>query len=55
MPYQSPNTGELACDSFQELTTDEGEIRFGEVTRNNVKMAVMIRRIFPHAQYKQSQ
>ncbi len=53
--YQSPNTGELACNSFQELSTDEGQVTLGEVTRNNVKMAVMIRRIFPHAQFTTSQ
>jgi len=39
---------------FQEWTTVEGEIRFGDVMPNNSKMAVMIRRIFP-TQFKNSQ
>ena len=32
---------------FNKLSTPEGEIAFGDVMKNNAKMAVMIRRIFP--------
>ena len=39
---------------FQEWSTVEGEIRFGDVMPNNSKMAVMIRRIFP-TQFRNSQ
>lgn len=45
---------EESCKSFRQLSTDEGEIRFGEVTKNNVKMAVMIRRIFPSSKFQTS-
>lgn len=41
--------------SYRQLSTDEGEVRFGEITKNNVKMAVMIRRIFPSAKFQTSQ
>lgn len=40
--------------SYRQLSTDEGEIRFGDVTKNNVKMAVMIRRIFPNSNFQTS-
>ena len=33
--------------SFNKVSTTEGEVRFGDVMKNNTKMAVMIRRIFP--------
>ena len=39
---------------FQHWETVEGEIRFGDVMKNNSKMAVMVRRIFP-TQFKNSQ
>ena len=32
---------------FNKLSTPEGEIAFGDVMKNNAKMAVMSRRIFP--------
>lgn len=41
--------------SFNKVGTTEGEVRFGDVMKNDTKMAVMIRRIFPsqftHSQY----
>jgi len=46
---------EPICNSFRQLGTEEGEIRFGDSTKNSVKMAVMIRRIFPAAQFQTSQ
>ena len=46
---------EIESKSFRQLSTDEGEVRFGEVTKNNVKMAVMIRRLFPNANFQTSQ
>lgn len=33
--------------NYRPLGTDEGVIEFGDVMKNNAKMAVMIRRIFP--------
>jgi hypothetical protein len=46
---------EPTINSFRQLSTEEGEIRFGDSTKNGVKMAVMIRRIFPSAKFQTSQ
>lgn len=35
--------------SFNNFSTTEGEVRLGDVMKNDTKMAVMIRRIFPHS------
>jgi hypothetical protein len=40
--------------SFNHFSTTEGELRLGDVMKNNTKMAVMIRRIFPSS-FKRSQ
>lgn len=47
MTYQSPNTGETTCKSFNYFGTTEGEVAFGDVMKNDTKMAVLISRIFP--------
>lgn len=39
---------EQTCNSFRNISTDEAEVRFGDVMKNNAKMAIMIRRIFPN-------
>lgn len=53
--YVNPNTGETTCKSFNYFGTTEGEVTFGDVMKNDTKMAVMISRIFPskhkNAQY----
>lgn len=46
---------EPICNSYRRIGTEEGEIEFGTATRNSVKMAVMIRRIFPTAKFTTSQ
>ena len=38
---------EQNVNDYRPLGTREGEISFGDVMKNNAKMAVMIRRIFP--------
>lgn len=40
--------------SFNKVSTTEGEVRFGDVMKNDTKMAVIIRRIFP-SQFTNSQ
>lgn len=45
---------EPQINSFRQLGTEEGEIRFGDSTKNSVKMACMIRRIFPSAKFQTS-
>lgn len=47
MTYSNPNTGETQCKSFNYFGTTEGEVSFGDVMKNNVKMSVLISRIFP--------
>ena len=39
---------ETHIKNFQGLGTPEGNICFGDVEKNNAKMAVMIRRVFPN-------
>ncbi len=38
---------ENKCSSFNEIGTTEGKVQFGNVMKNDTKMSVMIRRIFP--------
>lgn len=45
--YVNPNTGEKTSYSFNQVSTTEGEVRFGDVMKNGTKMSVLIRRIFP--------
>jgi hypothetical protein len=45
---------ETKVSNYRPLGTDEGIIEFGDVMKNNAKMAVMIRRIFPST-FKTSQ
>ena len=45
---------ETESKSYRKLSTDESEIVFGDVCKNNVKMAVMIRRLFPNANFQTS-
>ena len=45
---------EQTVTNYRPLGTDEGIIEFGDVMKNNAKMAVMIRRIFPSS-FKRSQ
>ena len=47
--YKNPNTGETTSVDYNSFGTTEGEVRFGDTTENDTKMAVMIRRIFPHS------
>ena len=47
--YRNPNTGETTSVDYNSFGTTEGEVRFGDTTENDTKMAVMIRRIFPHS------
>ena len=45
---------EQSIKNYRPLGTDEGIIEFGDVMKNNAKMAVMIRRIFP-SKFRKSQ
>jgi len=45
---------ETESKSYRKLCTDESEVVFGDVCKNNVKMAVMIRRLFPNANFQTS-
>lgn len=54
MTYTNPNTGETTCKSYNYFGTREGEVSFGDVMKNDTKMAVMISRIFP-SRFKNSQ
>jgi len=40
---------EEKCYSYNAYGTTEGEVRFGDVMKNNAKMAVIIRNIFPNS------
>ena len=45
---------ETESKSFRKVCTEEGEVVFGDTCKNNVKMAVMIRRLFPNANFQTS-
>ena len=45
---------EIESKSFRKVCTEEGEVVFGDTCKNNVKMAVMIRRLFPNANFQTS-
>jgi len=42
---------ETNINEFNRIGTPEGEVVFGDVAKNNAKMAVMIRRIFPNSKF----
>ena len=42
---------ETNINEFNRVGTPEGEVVFGDVAKNNAKMAVMIRRIFPNSKF----
>ena len=44
---QSQTRGEVEITGGKGLGTVDGNIRFGDSTKNNVKMAVLIQRVFP--------
>lgn len=45
--YVNKNTGETTSFNFNNIGTTEGKVFFGDVMKNNTKMSVMVRRIFP--------
>lgn len=52
--YKSTNTGETPCYLYNDIGTTEGKVSFGDVMKNDTKMAVLISRIFP-SRFKSAQ